>query len=233
MTFFYTEPSGFVDFTGTIVTGVVTSLIISAILVCYNLFTKGLSNHSGAAGRLYRRYIRIISRLFKKKNPTKPFGAKGYEYKMYKVGDHVESYMSEITRLDETHFNFVQGEINRVIGEDDFITSYFKGYIKNDDRNYLVWEESYEKDKNNVHITGHYKIPKNDEDDFPGICIEEKGGVITKSFSILSFKESFLYSSLQKLLRDEGHYEKYTSQFGINYNDIDANSEENTFIRMK
>jgi hypothetical protein len=191
----------------------------------------GLKASSGPLGKLYSAYVRMINKIpvINKTKRSKPFKKEGYEYKIFKVDGEVYSYRSKIKRLDENIFKQIHGEIDRITYGSKLFNSHFKAYIKNDERDYLIWEESFKNNQGNFHISGHFRIFKSKEN-IPGICIEERNGIVTQSFCVLSFRGS-TYQSVQKLLEDIDNYQDYIEPLNIFFKDFNS-KEKNRFITV-
>lgn len=230
MYFLFFESSNVIDLILWILGVLIASRFIEP---SYDFTIDLLKNNSGTLGKVYNAYTRSVGRIvfLKKKNRQKPLEKTGYEYKIIKIDNKILAYKSKIVRLDQNYwFKRVQGEITRVSGPNKSFTSYFKGYLKNE-MSYLIWEESYKNEKGSFFLTSHFKIPKDSIKDIPGITLEEKDGIVTPSFTILSFIKT-PYSSVRKLLKDEKLYIEYMSQLNFDYNSIKAGTAENNFISV-
>lgn len=197
----------------------------------YDFVVDYLKNDSGTAGKIYNRYSRTLGRIIflRKAKRRKPLEEEGYEYKIYNEDGQIKAYKSKVVRLDQNfYFKRIQGEISRVTAPNKSFTSYFKGYIKNAELDYLIWNENYRNEKGSFYLTTHFKIPTDEnEKDIPGITVEDREGVVTRSFTILSFT-SPSYPSVRRLLRHKDFYKDYLSQINISYDTIPEN--ENNFI---
>lgn len=224
------ETKGVLGFFYGLVTGAASALIISRFIEpLYDSYLDSLKNNSGIVGKYYNNYTRGLGRLYflRKKQRSKPFKKCGYEYKIYVNDGKVQAYRSEIIRLDENRFKRIQGEIKRVTAQNKVFTSYFKGLIKNKEKNYLIWEESYKNETGHFHITSHFKLTDYHDDDIPGFSVEEKDGKIKNALTILSFS-STPYTSVQRLLKNKNHYKAYTQPLHIDFDTIVG--EQNKFI---
>lgn len=230
MHFLFIEPSKITE----LILWILGTLMASRFIEpTYDFTVDILKNSSGTLGKAYNAYTRSFGRIvfLKKKNRQKPLEKTGYEYKIIKIDNKILAYKSKIVRLDQNYwFRRVQGEITRVSGPNKSFTSYFKGYLKNE-MNYLIWEESYKNEKGSFYLTSHFKMPRNNEQDIPGITLEEKDGIVTPSFTILSFIKT-PYSSVRMLLKDEKLYKEYMSQLNFNFNSIKPGTTENNFISV-
>lgn len=230
MIFLLLETGGVLGFFTGLLTGAASTLIISRFIEpLYDSYIDGLKNNSGLIGRLYNWYTRGFGRFYflRKKKRSKPLQKTGYEYKLYVINNKIEAYRSEILRLDENRFKRIQGEIKRVTAPNKAFTSYFKGLIKNKEKDYLIWEESYKNEEGHFHLTSHFKLTNQDSEDIPGISVEEKNGKIYNALTILSFS-SIPYTSVQRLLKDKNYYKDYTIPLNIDFDNI--NGTQNQFI---